>query len=109
MHLNLGWICSGQGRLNLSRYAKRYTNENNRQGGKPDKKTTAAGYQKLPHKYRPKAGCDQRDPIRYEAHPYPSMKRFAGLLVLRFNTPRTRHSYYRRRRNPTPRQMTSLH
>ena len=39
------------------------TNENNRQGGKPDEKTTAADFQKLPHKYRPKAGCDQRDPI----------------------------------------------
>ena len=69
-----------------------------RQDKRPDAKTTAAGYQKLPHKYRPKAGCDQRDPIHYETHPYPSMKRFAGLLVLRFNTPRTRHSYYRQLR-----------
>lgn len=32
-----------------------------RQAKSPDAKTTAAGYQKLPHKYRPKAGCDQRD------------------------------------------------
>jgi len=61
-------------------------------------KTTAAGYQKLPVKYRPKAGRSQRDPIDYDSHPYPSMKRFAELLVLRFNTPRTRHSYYRQMR-----------
>lgn len=69
-----------------------------RQAKRPDQKTAAAGYQKLPPKYRPKAGCDQRDPIDYETHPYPSMKRFAELLVLRFNTPRTRHSYYRQMR-----------
>lgn len=61
-------------------------------------KTTAAGYQKLPLEYRPIAGRAQRDPIDYDSHPYPSMKRFAELLVLRFNTPRTRHSYYRQMR-----------
>lgn len=70
----------------------------NSQGESPSKKSTAAGYQKLPVKYRPKAGRSQRDPIDYDPHPYPSMKRFAELLVLRFNTPRTRHSYYRQMR-----------
>jgi integrase/recombinase XerD len=61
-------------------------------------KTTGAAYLKLPVKYRPKAGRSQRDPIDYDSHPYPAMKRFAELLVLRFNTPRTRHSYYRQMR-----------
>ena len=65
---------------------------------RPDERTTAAGYQKLPHQYRPKAGCDQRDPIDSENHPYPSMKRFAEFLALRFNTSRTGHSYYRQMR-----------
>jgi integrase/recombinase XerD len=69
-----------------------------RQAKTPDEKTAAAGYQKLPHQYRPKAGSDQRDPIHYQTHPYPSMKRFAEFLALRFNTPRTRHSYYRQMR-----------
>lgn len=73
-------------------------NRRARQAKRPDERTPAAGYQKLPLKYRPKAGCDHRDPIDYETHPYPSMKRFAELLALRFNTPRTRHSYYRQMR-----------
>src|SRR5690606_32445348 len=66
--------------------------------GRPSDKTADAGYRKLPPEYRPKAGRAQRDPIDYDSHPYPSMKRFAELLVLRFNTPRTRHSYYRQMR-----------
>lgn len=69
-----------------------------RQAKRPDERTPAAGYQKLPPNYRPKAGCDHRDPLDYETHPHPSMKRFAELLALRFNTPRTRHSYYRQMR-----------
>jgi integrase/recombinase XerD len=73
-------------------------NKTSSQGESPSSKSTAAGYQKLPVKYRPKAGRSQRDPIDYDSHPYPSMKRFAELLVLRFNTPRTRHSYYRQMR-----------
>ncbi len=44
---------------------------------------------------RPKPGRAQRDPLDYEHHPYPSMKRFAELLALRYDAPRTRHSYYR--------------
>lgn len=60
--------------------------------------TDEAAYQKLPPNFRPKAGCAQRDPIDYDFHPYPSMKQFAGFLALRFNTPRTRHSYYRQMR-----------
>lgn len=69
-----------------------------RQVERPSDKTTAAGYQKLPLKYRPKAGRAQRDPIEYDSHPYPSMKQFAELLALHFNTPLTRHSYYRQMR-----------
>ena len=69
-----------------------------RQAESNDGRTPAAGYQKLPLKYRPKAGCDHRDPLDYLSHPYPSMRRFAELLALRFNTPRTRHSYYRQMR-----------
>jgi integrase/recombinase XerD len=69
-----------------------------RQAKKPDERTTEAGYQKLPLHYRPKAGRAQRDPIDYDAHPYPSMKQFAEFLALRFDTPRTRHSYYRQMR-----------
>ena len=65
---------------------------------KPAATTTEAAYMKLPKKYRPKVGSSNRDPIDYESHPYSSMKRFAELLVLRFNTARTRHSYYRQMR-----------
>ena len=64
----------------------------------PPVRTDEAGYQKLPPKYRPIAGRAQRDPIDYDSHPYSSMKQFAGFLALRFNTPRTRHSYYRQLR-----------
>ncbi len=64
----------------------------------PSAKTDEAGYQGLPPKYRPIAGVGQRDPLDYEAHPYPSMKHFAEFLALRINTPRTRHSYYRQMR-----------
>jgi integrase/recombinase XerD len=62
---------------------------------KPDDRTDEAGYQNLPHGFRPFAGCAQRDPLDYDSHPYPSMLRFAGFLALRFDAPRTRHSYYR--------------
>ena len=65
---------------------------------KPDERTTEAGYQKLPPNFRPKAGRAQRDPIDYDSHPYPSMKQFAEFLALRFDTSRTRHSYYRQLR-----------
>ncbi|MBP7949286.1 MAG: tyrosine-type recombinase/integrase [Verrucomicrobiales bacterium] len=61
-------------------------------------RTDEAGYQKLPHGYRPHAGRAQRDPLDYDSHPYESMRRFAEFLALRFNTPRTRHSYYRQMR-----------
>jgi integrase len=65
---------------------------------KPDERTDEAGYQKLPPGLRPYAGCAQRDPLDYLSHPYPSMRRFAELLALRFDAPRTRHSYYRQMR-----------
>jgi site-specific recombinase XerD len=76
------------------------TNSNNtsRQAEKPCDKTSNSRYGNLPPEYRPPIGSAQRDPIDYKTHPYPSMKAFAGLLVLRFNTPRTRHSYYRHMR-----------
>lgn len=69
-----------------------------RQGKNPDERTDEAGYRKLPHGYRPLAGCAQRDPLDYDSHPYPSMRSFAEFLALRFDTPRTRHSYYRQMR-----------
>jgi len=43
-------------------------------------------------------GKSGRDPIDYATHPYPSMQRFAGHLVLSHDTARTRHSYYRQMR-----------
>lgn len=58
-------------------------------------RTGEAAYGHLPAGLRPFAGKCQRDPLDYECHPHPSMKRFAEFLALRFNTPRTRHSYYR--------------
>ena len=64
----------------------------------PDDRTTEAGYQKLPPNFRPKAGRAQRDPIDYQFHLYPSMQQFAEFLALRFDTSRTRHSYYRQMR-----------
>jgi integrase len=69
-----------------------------RQAQNRPERTDEAGYQKLPPEYRPFAGRAQRDPLDYDSHPYPSMKRFAEFLALRFNTPRTRHAYYRQMR-----------
>lgn len=68
------------------------------QSESPAEKTTESAYLKLPEKYRPTAGCSQRDPIHYKTHPYPSMRRFAEFLVLQYDKPRTRHSYYRQMR-----------
>lgn len=65
---------------------------------KTPERTDEAGYQQLPHGYRPLAGCAQRDPLDYDSHPYPSMRRFAEFLALQFDAPRTRHSYYRQMR-----------
>ena len=44
---------------------------------------------------RPKAGHHRKDPLDYPSHPYPSMKRFAEFLALRYDISKTRHSYYR--------------
>jgi integrase/recombinase XerD len=66
-----------------------------RQANNSDSRTTESRYQKLPRQYRPKITRDQRDPIDYDAHAYPVMKQFAEFLTLRYDTPRTRHSYYR--------------
>ncbi len=46
-----------------------------------------------------KADCNRRnvDPLQYE-HRYPSLKRFAELLALRYDHTRTRQSYYRQLR-----------
>lgn len=73
-------------------------NRRQRQAKKPDDRTDEACYQKLPLGFRPFAGRAQRDPLDYDSHPYPSMRRFAEFLALRFDTPRTRHSYYRQMR-----------
>jgi site-specific recombinase XerD len=56
---------------------------------KPAKKSQAKKNQ------RPRAGHHRKDPIEYESHPFPSMKRFAEFLALRYDISRTRHSYYR--------------
>lgn len=68
------------------------------QGQNAPERTTEAGYQKLPPGYRPHAGRAHRDPLDYDSHPYPSMRRFAELLALCHNNPSTRHSYYRQMR-----------
>jgi site-specific recombinase XerD len=60
---------------------------------KHTKKTRQAARQN--NKVTTRAGRIYRDPIDYQHHLYPSMKRFAELLVLRCDAPRTRHSYYR--------------
>ncbi len=44
---------------------------------------------------QPEVGARYRDPLDYEAHPWPSMQRFAELLALRYDMTRTRHAYYR--------------
>lgn len=41
-----------------------------------------------------RAGQPRRDPLDY-SHPYDSMRRYAELLALRHDCPRTRHAYYR--------------
>lgn len=64
----------------------------------PDERTDEANYRKLPPGLRPFAGSSQRDPLHYDSHPYPSMLRFAKHLALRYDAPRTRHSYYRQMR-----------
>jgi len=64
----------------------------------PDERTDEANYQKLPPGLRPFAGVGQRDPLHYDTHPYPAMLRFAKHLALRYDAPRTRHSYYRQMR-----------
>lgn len=69
-----------------------------RQAKRPDDRTDEARYQKLPPGFRPFAGRAQSDPLDYDSHPYVSMRRFAEFLALRFDAPRTRHSYYRQMR-----------
>jgi hypothetical protein len=49
------------------------TNGTARQAEFPGERTSEAAYQKLPLKFRPKAGRAQRDPIDYDSHPYPAM------------------------------------
>lgn len=41
-----------------------------------------------------RSGKAYADPVTYD-HPWPSMSRFAQLLLLRYDAVRTRHSYYR--------------
>jgi hypothetical protein len=83
---------------NPDNQAQLIANRRQCQAKTPPERTDEAGYQKLPLGYRPLAGRAQRDPLDYESHPYPSMRRFAEFLALQFNTPRTRHSYYRQMR-----------
>ena len=94
------WLWCMQNKNNTSpdNQAQQSPKRSPRQAKSPAPRTSAAGYQKLPHAYRPLEDCSQRDPLNYSSHPYPSMRRFAEFLALRFNAPRTRHSYYRQMR-----------
>ena len=44
-----------------------------------------------------RSGKDYADPLSY-SHPWPSMEQFARVLALRYDSVRTRHSYYRQLR-----------
>ena len=68
---------------NFANLLNQTPNDAARQAKIPDERTSEAGYQKLPLKFRPKAGRAQRDPIDYDSHPYPIMKEFAEFLALR--------------------------
>src|SRR6478736_3593085 len=91
-------LMSNNNNTNSDNQPNQTPNRRQRQAKKPDDRTDEAGYQKLPHNYRPLAGRAQRDPLDYDSHPYPSMLRFAKHLALYFDAPRTRHSYYRQLR-----------
>lgn len=71
--------------------------------GRVMKKPTAsasagqASGEPLPFNHRPNVGRRGRDPLDYD-HPYPSMKRYAELLALRYDQLRTRQAYYRQLR-----------
>ena len=79
----------------------KHTNPNPDNGPKQSTNQEArqaeSGRSGLPRPRR-STGKSGRDPVDYECHPYPSMKRFAGHLVLSHDTARTRHSYYRQMR-----------
>jgi len=57
-------------------------------------KDTSSHNQNSPSLIHTKAGQRHRDPLDYN-HPYDSMRRYAELLAVRHDSPRTRHSYYR--------------
>lgn len=57
-------------------------------------KRPAHSSQNAPSKINTRAGQRHRDPLVYK-HPYDSMRRYAELLGVRHDSPRTRHSYYR--------------
>ena len=91
-------LMSNNNNTNPDNQPNQTPNRRQRQAKKQDDRTDEAGYQKLPPGLRPFAGFAQRDPLDYDSHPYPSMQRFAEFLALRFDAPRTRHSYYRHMR-----------
>lgn len=93
-----GWPVMKNNDTNPDNHSQQTPKRRQRQAKRLVERTDEAGYQKLPPQYRPLAGRAQRDPIDYDSHPYPSMRRFAEFLVLRFDAPRTRHSYYRQMR-----------
>jgi integrase len=64
------------------------------QSGSSTRQTTA---QPLSFSNRPDVGRRGPDPLEYD-HPYTSLRDYAQLLALRYDQPRTRHSYYRQLR-----------
>ena len=64
-------------------------NSNNSNAGKPSGASEPAS-----KPARVNAGRRLADPLGYD-HPWPSMRAFAELLVLRYERARTRHAYYR--------------
>ena len=52
---------------------------------------------RLPRHVPIRSGKEYADPLTY-THPWPSMAQFARVLALRYDSVRTRHSYYRQLR-----------
>lgn len=65
--------------------------------GCPPGQAHSQPYFNAQHRPRPNSGRRGADPLTY-IHRYPSMRRFAELLALRYPLERTRHAYYRQLR-----------
>ena len=65
--------------------------------GCPSGQEYSQPYINAQHRPRPNSGRRGADPLTY-THRYPSLRRFAELLALRYPLERTRHAYYRQLR-----------